>query len=344
MQSVLFILAVGFAAGLLLMHLKVPGGMMVGAIAAVTAVNLLLGPFQLPYGIKLSAQCMAGAFIGCSADTESLRQLPKIWKPTAIVVGALLILNILLGYIFARISPMDPLTAMLSAVPGGMSDIPIIAADMGADAGKVAVLQFLRMSFGVGVFPSLIALMTGKEKQSAPQKQTGKGAAKKTPVGKFLVTLAVSFGAGYLGRLSGIPAGTLLFSMLAVMALKLVFGYAYMPLWAKRIAQVLAGSYIGCGITPDGVAELRYLLLPAVLLLLGYFLCAVVVGRLLHKLLHIPLTEAMLMATPAGASDMALISSDLGVSDPTLIELQIIRMLTAIAVFPQILRLIAAWL
>ena len=41
---------------------------------------------------------------------------------------------------------------------------------------------------------------------------------------------------------------------------------------------------------------------------------------------------------------MALISSDLGVEDKTVIELQIIRMVVVISVFPQIISVISALL
>ena len=44
----------------------------------------------------------------------------------------------------------------------------------------------------------------------------------------------------------------------------------------------------------------------------------------------------MLMMTPAGASDMALIAADIGVNSPSLVVMQIFRMLMAASVFPQI--------
>ena len=43
-----------------------------------------------------------------------------------------------------------------------------------------------------------------------------------------------------------------------------------------------------------------------------------------------------LMMTPAGASDMALISADIGVHSPSLVVMQIFRMLMAASIFPQI--------
>jgi len=52
------------------------------------------------------------------------------------------------------------------------------------------------------------------------------------------------------------------------------------------------------------------------------------------------MNESMLAATPAGATDMALISADIGIESADVIVLQIIRMITVISLFPQIIRLI----
>ena len=48
----------------------------------------------------------------------------------------------------------------------------------------------------------------------------------------------------------------------------------------------------------------------------------------------------MLIATPAGASDMALIASDLGVDNPDVSFIQIMRMITVVTVFPHIINLV----
>ena len=80
-----------------------------------------------------------------------------------------------------------------------------------------------------------------------------------------------------------------------------------------------------------------WIILPAILILAGYFLNSILTGRLLRRLFGFPLRAAMLIATPAGASDMALISSDLGVESREVIELQIIRMVLVISIFPQII-------
>ena len=335
---------VGLAGGVLLYKLKVPGGMMVGAILSVTILSIGTGAAYMPGQAKLTAQCLAGAFIACSVEREDLNNIPRLWKPLMLLLANLLAVNLLLGLLIWLCSPLDLLTALLSGVPGGMSDTTIIAADMGADAGKVAILQFIRMASGIGLFPSLILLLT----RGQPESNDGAPAAsrQRTPPSAdaacFLLTLAAALLCGVFGKKLGVPAGGLVFSMFGVIALKLLWGWAWLPMWAKRLAQVLSGAYIGCGITQSDLMELRYLVLPALILLAGYFLNSLLTGQLLHKLFGYSLKTAMLIATPAGASDMALISADLGVTEKAVIELQIIRMVVVISVFPQIIALVVS--
>lgn len=316
---------------------------MVGAIFTVTVLSISSDMAYMPMQAKVAAQCLAGAFIACSIGPKDLKSIPKLWKPLLVLITSLLAVNLLTGLLIWRCSPLDPLTAMLSSVPGGMSDTPIIAADMGADAGKVAILQFVRMSAGIGVFPALILLIAKDPPGSAPPaEEVPEPTARRQPhPAVFPITLAAAFLCGIVGKLSGVPAGTLVFSMFGVIALKLLMGEAYLPMWAKQLAQVLSGAYIGCGISRKDLLELRYLAVPVVLILAGYFLNSLLTGHLLHKMFGYSRKTAMLIATPAGASDMALICADLGVTDKVVIELQVIRMVVVISVFPQIIAVIS---
>ena len=78
-------------------------------------------------------------------------------------------MNLLMGFLIHAVTDLDWITSFMCAVPGGMSDTPIIAADMGGNGGKVAVMQFARLLTGIGVFPSLILTVTKKE--AIPQQE-----------------------------------------------------------------------------------------------------------------------------------------------------------------------------
>ena len=59
-------------------------------------------------------------------------------------------------------------------------------------------------------------------------------------------------------------------------------------------------------------------------------------GRFISRRFGVPVREAMLMVTPAGANDMMLISADIGIQSPRLLLVHIARLLTAAAIMPQI--------
>ena len=350
MESFILTFLFGLIFGLLLFKLKVPGGMMVGAIIGSTVLNVIFDNAYMPNYAKIAAQITAGAFIGCSVDKSDLIQLKNIVKPMIIVLISLLILNIFIGFIIYFISPLDLVTSLMCCVPGGISDTPIIAADMGADSSKVVAMQFARLVMGLGLFQTLISITNKRfvgdnveisNDKTQNTKKVNNNSKKQLIL--FLVTLIIASICGIIGKYTKIPGGILLFSMIGVTAFKLIYGKAYLPMWAKRIAQVLAGTYVGSSIGVNEILELRYIVVPTIILILGYILNCIIVGSILYKKYNFSLKEAMLAATPAGASDMALISGDLGVDSANLVVMQIIRLLVVVAVFPQIIYLIVLY-
>ena len=357
MLSLFTTLAVGAATGFILLKLKVPGAMMVGSIIGVSCLTILTGFSAMPYAAKQAAQMAAGAFIGCSVEREDLSRLRYIYKPASVMLLALLILNLTMGFLIYAITPLDLLTAFLCAIPGGISEMPLIAMDFGADAAKVAVMQFARMVVGVGFFPGFIAWVNKREEPGAgaadascapsPEAKSKEPASPNLPgliAGWKPVFTAVACAAvcGVAGLYSPIPSGALLLPMLGVIGLKLRRIPVSLPRKLRRLAQVLAGSYIGCSVTYQDLLDLKQLAGPAVILLAGYLLNSYLSGRMLRRYFGLTLKQGMLATSPAGASDIALISADIGVQSADVVILQVLRMLAAISVFPYILQFVAS--
>lgn len=332
-------LAISSAVGFLFLKGKVPGGMMVGALVGTVILNISTEFAYMPATARMAAQITAGAFIGASLKRSDVRRMPRLAKPAVILLCGMLTLNLVLGVVVHAVSGLEWMTSFFCAVPGGMSDTPIIAAEMGANGAVVAFMQFFRLVAGIGVFPSVIMMLTRHEVMEEHTPQIKEAKQKATP-GSVCITVAVAAACGIVGKLSGIPVGALTFSMISTAALKLSTNRAAIPMWLKRIAQILSGAYIGCSIGPQELLDMRHLILPACLLVLAYLLNCFVLSTLLCRFCGMPRREAMLVATPAGASDMALISGDMGISNQDLNVLQIIRMIVVVSVFPQIIRLI----
>ena len=348
MWMVLTIL-VSAAGGLLLLRAKVPGGMLVGAVLGVAIFNLITQEAFLYPQARVAAQALTGAYIGCMITREDVARLPRLLPPYLVVMSSFLVLNLLMAAFMYWVTDFDLLTCLFCAAPGGISDTPLIALDMGADGSIVAVMQFIRMLFGLGCLPTIILLSDRLIEPEAARpleehtKQHPPGGGKKPAhtLRGFLPTFCAALTAAILGRLAGLPAGALSAALIVSGALKLTGHCPGMPMWLRRVAQVISGCCIGSGITRAQVLQIGQLAVPALVLCLGYIVCCITVGLLLSRVFHIQLREAMLTMSPAGASEMALIAADLGVENSAnLTVLQICRLVGVLVLFPQIFHLI----
>ena len=353
MGNILLTFAISAIVGYVFFKLKFPGGFLVGAVVGSTVLSVGFQVAEMPYVAKFLAQATAGAFIGVSFEREDLEKLKSAWKPALVVLSSMLMINILAGFTLAGVSHLDLLTALLSGIPGGVSNTPLIAVEVGGVVSQIVFIQFIRMCAGIGVFPSMVKFLTRHEEmpdeaeiaRAKAELSAQKAAAKKRAVPYFApLVLAVAAFSGWIGRISDVPAGPLVFSMIGVFLLKLTGITGKLPMPIKRVAQVLSGAYIGCSISYEDVLDFPRLIIPAIIVVVFYLLNAVVVGNFISRKFSIPRREALLMVTPAGASDMALISSEIGVHSTNLVILQIVRMLCAVSVFPAVMIFIASCL
>ncbi|GMO50994.1 MAG: AbrB family transcriptional regulator [Treponemataceae bacterium] len=346
----LFTLAAAGVLGFIFEKLKIPSGLRIGALLATAVLNIGFASAWVPGYTKLVVQSVAGALIGCGMEKSDISRLPKVIKPTLIMLASLFILNIGGGILIHAVSPLDWVTSFMSVIPGGVTDTPVIAADMGADMPIVAVLQLSRLLLGISIFPPMILWFDNWRNKQSPagiapcaEDRGGPKRAVSRPargILAFICTMMAAIGAGYAGSLSHIPAGSFLFAIAAVSIIKLVFDFAFIPSWAKKATRVLAGCYIGVDITMSTVHQLKFLILPLIIILGGFTINCFITGKILSVTCGFTRKEGMLITTPAGATDIALNSTEIGVQNTDVIVIQVFRSIIAIAVFPQIINAI----
>lgn len=344
MQTVVQILLTMLCAvlvGLLLDRLHVPGGMMIGAVIGACVLETTAGIASMPSAAKTFAQIIAGAFIGSGIRREDVSAMRHIVKPALILLPCLLAVNIAAGYIVYQVSSMDLLTALICCAPGGMSDMPMIAADLGADPSVVVVLQFVRMTMGIGAFPLMIRAVAGGRNRVEPEFSQRKEEKQEYHPKYVLMTFGVAAVFGLIGKASPVPSGTMGFATMGSILYSCRTGHGEMPALFRKAAQLLAGAYVGASVGAEQLSMLKTLGLPVLILITAYVLACFGIGFLLYRAGYFNYEEAMLAATPAGASDMALITADLGIHNMQLVVLQVLRLVVVVLVFPTVLSLIA---
>lgn len=338
-QALMTLLA-SFAAGWLLRRAGVPGGMMLGGIIGAAAYNLLTGSAYMPFAARFLSQSIAGGFLGASLDAKDLKKLPRLLFPLLIVLLGMFLSDLAIGFLITLVSPLDSLTALTAGIAGGINDIPLIAEELGADAGKVAVLQFVRLLTGIALFPAMIRLLDRSRPPAARQSAGNTAKSAPVPLPQMALTILAAVTGGAIGKAAGIPAGSLLFSLLATAALRLTTGTGAMSPGVKQAAQLLAGAYIGCMLDRRDIMELKYLVLPSLVLVAVFAVNCLLSSWLICKGGTFDRKEAMLATTPAGAGEIALISSDLSISQAfaaDIMVLHILRVIAAVSIMPQLI-------
>lgn len=358
-------ITVALAGGLLFKKMKFPAGLMVGAMLAAGVLNIFTGIVSVPAYLKFFVQVIAGAYVGMAMDKEKVKQLRAIIRPAIVMVLGLLFINISLGILVYFMTDMDLMTSLFSTVPGGMTDVSIISQDMGADTARTAIFQLARLIGVVTFFPLIIKAINKRINKDKFEIGCGEEAAdlveaaeeEDNPIieknyfkigsahilnnaGEIVITLIVAFVSGAIGKWSGVPAGAMLFSLIGVTALKLTTNKGDVPVILKQSAQVFAGAFIGGSITLQVVLGLRFVVLPIIVILILYTVLCMSLGYLISKLFKIDLITALFACTPAGASDMALIASDIGATGSQVALFQVTRLISVIAFFPGTIKII----
>ena len=348
-NSIFFIITiiVALLGGLLVLKYKLPAGIMIGAMLFTAVFNSITGLAYIPSWGRIVSQMAAGGFIGIMIDREVALHIKSQLKSVVVLVIGMVTVNMLIGSIIFALSDLSIPTAFLSATPGGVSDMAIMSADFGADTPKVSIMQFTRMVSSISLFPTFITNIAGKfskksgvtiepashEKHSSPQQKPNH------PILVCAITMLVAAAGGLVGTVVQIPAGVLVFSMLATVIWKLLGLPTYMPVPVRRAAQVLSGAYIGSLFSANDFLELKSIIIPAIILVAGYYTLCPMLGFLLHKVSKLDLKTCLLSTVPAGASDMALIAADLGADTAEVGLFHIVRLMGVMTICPQLILL-----
>ncbi|MHB1415451.1 MAG: AbrB family transcriptional regulator [Chloroflexota bacterium] len=156
----LFTLAAGVAGAVLFSVVGVPAGGLVGSLLAValasTTTSLTTRP---PVALSTAGQLAVGVQIGLNLTPEAMRLLltsiPLVVLITATTLGS----GLMLSNFVQRSLGSDKSTALLACAPGGLTQMPIIADELGADITPVTMFQLARFVCSIVVLPILFRIL-----------------------------------------------------------------------------------------------------------------------------------------------------------------------------------------
>lgn len=334
---------VSLLSGLIAKRLKFPAPLLVGGIIGVSIFNIISSKAYSPSFNKFFLQVISGSYIGTTLGRKELKNIKQIALPSVFLVFGMLCVNIFMGTLIFLLSKIDYLSSLLSTVPGGVTETTLMAESMNANVSDVALMQLVRSIGSLIFFPMFINLMLKKSESSINPKIK----IQCEEIGDYyylrvLLTFIIGTFGGLIGYLfPKIPASQMVFSLLLVSAFNILFFKAEVPIKFKKTAQILTGVFVGTKVTYDTILNLHILLLPAILMMLGYIIFHSMLALFISRVFKMDKATMLFSSIPAGASDIALIASDFECHSPYIAIFQIIRLISCIVVFPFVIEKIS---
>ena len=144
--------------------LNVPAGTLIGSVVGSAVVNRSpwtpSGAQPLPVPIRVGGLALLGCAAGVRLDADTLTTLGRIAVPLVASILALVVLDLVLAVVLVRHYDVDPLTAVLACAPGGLSEIAVTGAQMGAQMGVLLAIHTVRvLACVLLVLPVLVAVL-----------------------------------------------------------------------------------------------------------------------------------------------------------------------------------------
>ncbi|AUS13295.1 MULTISPECIES: AbrB family transcriptional regulator [Bacillus] len=354
----LWFIAISAAGGFILSLTGISIGWMIGTLivacclAMIRPAWLMMAPDQKGINRRWLAlgQMILGIELGQKLNLSVLSVLKDHWFS----VGVMLILSILLamlsGYVLWRFSKTDMMTSFVGTAPGGLSAMPSIAQEVGANTAIVSLVQMMRVLLVVLSIPFLVIMIYTKQ-DSSTSAAAGLSSAttdfRLAPVLWTVILILAAWGACKAAKCLKFPAPWLLGSMLGVAIVHVggaaVIGHdmtAWWPSQANHVSQVFLGATIGSKMYKSMFAGVTRIIIvgfvSSVGLIAAMFLSAVIVS----ELTGISLITSVLAFAPGGIAEMATTSVTLHADSTFVVAVQVIRVILVIALLPPFYRLL----
>ena len=303
-------LVIGTAGGALFAWLNLPLAWMLGAMVATTVASLGGARLHVPGPMRSIMVAVIGVLLGASFTPEILHEARE-WPLT---IGCLaLYLGVVVGILFLyfrRIVGLDTPTAYFSAVPGGLSEMVITGAAMGADDRTIALVHSARVLLVVLTIPIWYRFMTGVTTTPASMGPS----IGDIELAEITVLGACAVAGAGLGRLVRLPAYRLSGPLLASAAVHATGLSSSAPPWeVVAVAQVVVGSAIGARFTGVPVRRVFGIMAAAVVSTVVMLVATVAFALVLAPATGIDWRSIVLAYAPGGLAEMSLIALSLGI-------------------------------
>jgi uncharacterized protein len=284
---------------------------------------------------------LVGMMIGFAIANSDLAQVATHLPIFALLTLLLLFSGGGIGYLYARLSHTNLLTALLATVPGGVSIMSSFAADYGRNVALVSLVQVMRVTSVVILIPLLARATAAQSASPPPLVQAAWINLAPAQLGLLAIALLFAGIGSFLATRLKVPSPPFFGALLAGVAfhplldsLPFVADFTFSPpLSVNIVGQSLLGITIGeyWGNNPKIQKQrVGYAVLSVSLTIAAGFLTAL----LAFYLTDWDWLTCMLVTAPGGAAEMIVVALTLNHDLETITAAHLVRLIAINSLLP----------
>ncbi len=340
--------------GFLLSLTGLPIGWMIGTLLIATSLSILRPKFlQLahqPNGLPkywlYIGQCILGIELGQKVNSSVLYTFQENWLAITIMLLLSIFFSLISGIILWKYSNLDMLTSFFATAPGGLSAIPGIAEEVGANTGVVSIIQAMRVFLVILTIPVVISFLVADSEghvYNSIRTELTKFNIEQVYVTILFVLIALI--GYYIGKFLKFPAPWLIGSIVSIAAVKSfsigIIGYELVAWWPHSLiilSQVLIGASIGSRFHKKMFIGLKRTLFVSLSCTIGLIVFVFICGYVVSVITDITFLTAGLAFAPGGIAEMTTTALVLHGDATFVVAVQVLRVVTVCITLPPFFR------
>jgi hypothetical protein len=246
-------LLIAGAGGFLFDLARFPAGWIAGAMVFSATASLAGRPLGLPHNLARAFYIVLGMSIGAVATPKTVAGI-AIW-PLSILAVTVAMGAVTLGTVayLKRVHGWDTLTAVFGGMPGGLSQVMVLAAERGLDLRAIAIVQTMRVIILAVCVPAGLGLFG----LAGPVRLPSGSVAIFDAPWELVVMVVLSVAVALIALRAGFPGG-LIFGPMVVSGILHGGDFVHIafPQWFANIAMVGLGSVAGSRFTGTPFREI----------------------------------------------------------------------------------------
>jgi membrane AbrB-like protein len=324
------------------------GTLLVAALISFVYPNFVGAEGAPKYWLYIG-QCILGIELGQKINLSVLSVFQQHWIVIMVMLLLSIVFSLLSGLALWKFSQTDMLTSFFGTAPGGLSAMPGMAEEVGANTAVVSIIQTMRVFLVILIIPIVVSAWAVSPAEPVIVLRS----APLFEINYILwsaVLAVIAYGGYRAGKYLKFPAPWLLGSMVGVAIVQsfssTYAGHDMVAFWPDKfmvVSQILIATSIGSRFRKEMFIGLKQTVVVAfistLVLIAAMFACAYVVS----KITKMAFVTTALAFAPGGIAEMATTAVVLDADSTFVVAVQVLRIIAVCLFLPPIFKMLHKW-